>query len=276
LRHASIFRFAKLPHYHALLSEPFSFACTRLHYAELGSTNSLARELLHSGIPADRTLVTADRQTAGRGQRDRKWFSEAGANITCSYILRPQFLPAQRQFLLGAAVALAVRDTVIGLLPGAAHAVSIKWPNDILISRAKVAGILIENSLRGSVLDTAIVGIGLNVNQGHFPDGLSATSLSLCSGEKWDAEQVLRELDRQLGFQYERLRGLRQAEIMADYNHRLFGTARLVTIGVNGRPQQVEVLGAMDSGLLRLRHADGTVSEHAHHELDWADVLTPY
>lgn len=233
----------------------------------------MAKELVQSSVPADCTLVTARLQTAGRGQRDRHWLSEGGANITCSYILRPLFLHAQRQFLLSAVVALAVRDTVVELLPSRAGAVRIKWPNDILIGRAKVAGILIENTLRGSSLDTAIVGIGLNVNQQDFPEGINATSFFLFSGKKWDVEKVLRVLDRQLGLQYERLRGLRQTDILTDYNARLFGHGEVLPLIVEGVPVNVEVLGAQDSGLLQLRHADGSVSEHAHHELDWSISL---
>jgi len=255
------------------LSDPFSFASTRLHHAVAGSTNSVAKGLVQSTVPADRTLITADLQTAGRGQRDRQWVSGAGTDITCSYILRPHFLTAQRQFLLSAAVALAVRDAVTELLPDRDAGIRIKWPNDILIRRAKVAGILIENTLRGSSLDTAIVGIGLNVNAQHFPEGISATSLFLFSGKKWDVEKVLRVLDRHLGLQYERLRGLRQTDIMADFNARLFGRGEVLPLLVNGILGDVEVIGVRDSGLLQLRHADGSVTEQQHHGVDWGEAL---
>lgn len=217
-------------------------------------------------------LITADAQTAGRGQRDRSWLSAGGLDITCSYILRPTFLGADRQFLLGAAVALALHSAVSELLPDTTEQISIKWPNDILIGTKKVAGILIENSLRGQTLDSAIVGIGLNVNSKDFPLDLRATSLALQKGNEFSLDDVLQVMDKHMSLQYEGLCAKIFTSLMADYNRRLFCRGEWIPLTVNGALEQVKVLGAQDSGLLNLLHGDGRVTEHAHHEFGWDEV----
>lgn len=245
-----------------------------LHLSEVGSTNTEARRLLRDSQPADRTLVTAAAQTAGRGQRDRLWSSRPGLDITASYILRPTFLAAERQFMLAAAVAVALHGAVSEFC--SPDDVVVKWPNDILVGRKKVAGILIENSLRGKDLDTSIVGIGLNVNSTDLPITLRATSLSMLVGTELPLQEVLHSIDGHVGRQYERLRALRFADLMADYNRLLFGRGSSVQLIVNGTLARVKVLGAQDSGLLNLLHADGRVTEHAHHELGWEPALSDH
>lgn len=217
----------------------------------------------------DGTLITAGHQISGRGQRDRTWHSGEDRDITASYILRPTFINAERQFALGATVALALHATLSELCGNINANISIKWPNDILIGTEKVAGILIENSLRGSMLDTAIVGIGLNVNSVIFPKGMLATSIAIQNNRTSELKQVLNVMDRQMGEHYAMLRSLRFTELMVRYNRHLFCRGEWVPMTINGDTKRVKVLGAQDSGLLNLLHADGRVTEHAHHELQW-------
>lgn len=102
--------------------------------------------------------IMARTQTAGRGQRGNTWEAEPGANITMSVLLRPQGLEARDQFALSEAVSLGITDTL------ARHGIDarIKWPNDIYVGDMKICGILIENSLAGSLVERSIAGIGLN------------------------------------------------------------------------------------------------------------------
>lgn len=126
------------------------------------------------------TVVVTDRQTAGRGQRGNSWEAEPGTNLTFSLLLRPQAIPAARQFELSMIVALEVAACVRRALDGAADAprVCVKWPNDIYVGDRKIAGILIENSLSGSGIERSIAGIGLNVNQRRFlSDAPNPTSI---------------------------------------------------------------------------------------------------
>lgn len=126
------------------------------------------------------TVVVTDRQTAGRGQRGNSWEAQPGANLTFSLLLRPQAIPAARQFELSMIVALEVAGCVRRAIAPAADApqVCVKWPNDIYVGDRKIAGILIENSLSGSGIERSIAGIGLNVNQRRFlSDAPNPTSI---------------------------------------------------------------------------------------------------
>lgn len=220
-------------------------------------------------MPVEGTLVTTDAQTAGRGQRQRQWESEVGMNFTGSYILRPVFLTADRQFMLSAAVALAVYDTVRRYCVEEGESIYIKWPNDILIGNRKVAGILIENAVKGRVLDASIVGIGLNVNQRQFSKELYATSLALSTGNDMNLQTVTDELNQNLHHRYAQLRERDFSTLMDSYNRKLYGRGLLTDMKVSEEQHQVKILGAQDSGLLNLLHPDGSVTEHAHHELEW-------
>jgi len=131
-----------------------------LHYfREIGSTNSHARELAEAGA-AEGTVVVAESQSQGRGRLGRRWESPAFKNLYLSILLRPKLLPAHAaQITLMAAVALA--DAVNAYAPGQA---TIKWPNDILIGKKKLAGILSEASCDAERVHYVILGVGINLN----------------------------------------------------------------------------------------------------------------
>ncbi len=137
----------------------------------LGSTNDEARRLAAEGAPHG-TVVTARRQTAGRGRLGRSWSSPPG-NLYASFLLRPG-VPAARASELGFVAAVAVAESCDALLPPRQR-VSLKWPNDVLLDGAKLAGILAEMTDDGVV----VVGIGLNVE--WAPDGLPYSATDLCA-----------------------------------------------------------------------------------------------
>lgn len=142
------------------------WATTDIVYLEaVGSTNDHAKQLARNGA-VEGTTVTAARQTAGRGRQSNQWTSEPG-NLYMTLILRPDVRASdsgQLSFL--AAVALA--DTVAAVLPD--QAVTLKWPNDLLLNGQKAAGILLETeAVAGKKLDWLVMGIGLNI--AHAPDG---------------------------------------------------------------------------------------------------------
>jgi BirA family biotin operon repressor/biotin-[acetyl-CoA-carboxylase] ligase len=128
-------------------------------------------------------------QRAGRGRQGRNWHSPIGENLYVSVILRPP-LPPQRVPPLTLCAGLAICEVVNSLGPSA----SIKWPNDVLIGGAKVAGVLTEMSTRAQKLDSVVVGIGLNVNSNSFPPELVATSLLLESKRRHELPTVLGSL----------------------------------------------------------------------------------
>ena len=140
------------------------------------STNTVAMKMIQEGRAGEGTVILADYQTLGRGQKGNSWESNRGMNLLFSLILMPDFLEAGKQFYLLMSVSLGLVD----LLQQYGVQTVIKWPNDIYVSGRKTGGILIENSLKGQYLSSSVAGIGLNVNQTSFvAAGSHPTSLKL-------------------------------------------------------------------------------------------------
>jgi BirA family biotin operon repressor/biotin-[acetyl-CoA-carboxylase] ligase len=144
---------------------------------EIGSTNDEAKRLAQSGA-AEGTLVITDHQTSGRGRLDRRWEAPPGSSLLMSLVFRPPLAPHEVQRLT-MVCGLAVIDAIeseTGLQVG------LKWPNDVVVGGAKVAGILTEIGSEGNEVDFVVAGLGLNVNfdPTELPEGLlvPATSLS--------------------------------------------------------------------------------------------------
>jgi len=135
-------------------------------------------EMIQLGGEQEGAIVFTDRQSAGRGQRGNKWESEPGKNVTFSVLLQPRFLNIADQFFLNMMVSVAVSRMLKEYL---GDDVKVKWPNDIYVQDFKIAGILIENSIRGRQIEHSIVGVGLNVNQLQFetPKATSMQELTL-------------------------------------------------------------------------------------------------
>ena len=156
---------------------------------EVDSTNN---ELLrHVGDYANLSVVAAVTQTAGRGQRGNRWVSAPGDNLTFSFILKPEGLPAREVMAVTCLATLAVRDA---LREEGVPAV-IKWPNDIYVGRRKICGMLVENGLDGPDIAWSVVGIGINLNQTEFPGGvLNPTSLKRLTGKDYAPAAFLEKL----------------------------------------------------------------------------------
>lgn len=155
------------------------------------STNDLLKEMSRQNDVDNFTIVWALHQTAGRGQRGNTWLDEDGKNLTFSLLIKLNDFEIQRQFELNQMISLAVLKVLKEYLP----LVQIKWPNDIMADKKKIAGILIENTLHGNYITSSIIGIGLNVNQIEFDTILNnAISMKKITGIDYDLELVLNEI----------------------------------------------------------------------------------
>lgn len=161
--------------------------------AETDSTNRYISQLYRErgATLAEWTTVTAEFQTAGKGQRGNSWEAEAGQNLLFSFLLRPLFLEARRQFVLSQLVCLALKE----VLDEETGDISVKWPNDIYWREKKICGILIENDLEGHRIGCCITGIGLNVNQTRFTsDAPNPVSLRQITGREHDRAALLERI----------------------------------------------------------------------------------
>ena len=218
------------------------------------STNSLARALAEQG-EAEGTLVIAEEQTAGRGRLGRTWQAPAGTCLLFSVILRPNLEP-ERLHQLTMIGALALREALLG---STALRAEIKWPNDVLLSGRKAAGILTEARLIGTKVGLAILGIGLNVNliPGDLDPGLAATSLAFELGHPVPRVPLLQTILRCLEQRYQQLQAGHSAA--AEWAAALVTLGQRIQVVCADRSYQGLAEAVDDSGALLLRLDDGQV-----------------
>ena len=214
----------------------------------IDSTNNYAAKLLDKTKNVDGTVIMAYFQSEGKGQRDASWQSEPGANLLFSAIVDVSFLTNKTYFLLSKIVAIAINETIEEITNNNSF---IKWPNDIIIDNKKIAGILIENIWKGSKLDTAIIGVGLNVNQINFNDNKNITSLSLLTSKTYILKDLLNNILEKLSKLISLLKDIEIDEIQNRYNnHLLFLDQWKVYTLADGKKIEGKIIKVRLDGLL--------------------------
>ncbi len=167
------------------------------------------------------TAISADFQTAGMGQIGSKWVSAPGQNALMSIIIYPGFLNVSESFKLQFLASLTCVEVLNSFIDG--NALSIKWPNDILVDRKKIAGVLIRNIFMGSTIRSSVIGFGLNVNQSAFPTlQTPVTSLKSITGKEHSVEDIRRQLYKKFKVLYELLekgKSLKELYLMMLYGY---------------------------------------------------------
>ena len=173
------------------------------HYDEVPSTNDVAKELAKRARE-QKAIIIADTQTSARGRHGRHWISPTGG-VWLSFLLRPQITPekiTRLTFIAATAAARTIQDTLD-------LAAEVKWPNDVLVNRKKLCGILTEATTRNNTVEYVVVGIGINANMGlqAFPDSLqeSVTTLEHELSYETDCEALTRDLTQRFDQRYKRL-----------------------------------------------------------------------
>ncbi|MEO9211187.1 MAG: biotin--[acetyl-CoA-carboxylase] ligase [Ginsengibacter sp.] len=187
----------------------------------IGSTNNYAMAMVQNNLAESGNAVSARVQTQGKGRRSKQWLASPGENITLSIMVEMQWQPIFQQFQLSAAVALGCYDFLTNYIPSG---ITIKWPNDLFFNDSKAAGILIENVLKGTLWQWAIIGIGININQMDFSGVQNrATSLQKITGVVYSVDLLTKELHHLVLQRIEMLSQQKFAAIMEEYNHNLYG-----------------------------------------------------
>ena len=222
---------------------------TYIHLEQIDSTNAyLQRKQSEHDIR--NWVVSADEQTAGKGMGSNNWESEVGKNLTFSLALDMGFLPAERQFLLSKTVALGLIEVLDTILPP--EKLSIKWPNDIYYENQKLAGILINSTIKANMMDVSIVGIGLNVNQMHFQDWPThPISLQQITGKEFDLEALLKQVTESVANETEKLKS-DTASVEKDYLRHLYRYQTWANYDVDGKVLRLLITGIDHFGRLML------------------------
>lgn len=222
------------------------------------STNGVLRELARAGA-VEGTVVIADEQTAGQGRMRKAWYSPPGVNLYASVLFRPG-IPVREVPAFSFIASLALGDAIAaeGLAP------AIKWPNDVLVGRRKVAGTLVECASSGTKAEHVILGVGVNLNvtsaalRAALGDaGRAAGSLAGAAGREIDrsrfAANFLAALDRWARAYAEE----GPAPVLAAWNDRDILTGRRVEVRGAGPAFEGRVLGVDRQGYLVLRDPRG-------------------
>ena len=253
------------------------------HFDTLDSTNAYLQRT-QSETDIRNWVVSADEQTAGKGMGNNGWESEVGKNLTFSLAVDMGFLPAERQFLLSEAVPLGIIEVLdevisdgfegmsyqglpsIDTLPppvgrydmdgrvsvSMSSKLSIKWPNDLYYGNRKLAGILINSTIKANMMDLSIIGIGLNVNQMQFKDWPThPISLKMISGKDYDLHPLLEQIAAHIIKKVELLKSNPTA-IEQAYLKRLFRYQTWADYEVDGKALRLFMTGIDAFGRLQL------------------------
>jgi BirA family biotin operon repressor/biotin-[acetyl-CoA-carboxylase] ligase len=211
----------------------------------------VARKEAGRGAP-EGTVIIADEQTAGRGRLGRAWLSPPGS-ISVSLLLYPGIAGLPYLIMIASLAAARSIEAVTGLKA------RLKWPNDVLVNGRKVAGILIESSMKGKAVDYAVIGMGININvdMTAFPEiTATATSLSGELGASVSRLGVVRRLLVELDCLYQ---APRQA-IYEEWRSRLDTLGRQVCVSSGGAAQYGRAESVAADGSLLLRRDDGSLT----------------
>lgn len=239
-----------------ILGEPL------IELLSIDSTNMYAIAQIHEGLAISGSCYTTQFQTNGKGQQGKKWASEPGQNLLCSYVLGVKQLKEagiianslnlQQQFGLSVAIALGLTDYFSKI---AGFDTKIKWPNDLYWHDRKAGGILIENIVRGNEWNWAVIGIGVNLNQTEFsPEFPNPVSLKQITGkdcnvkeqQKLVAEAISKRVNEWLAGNFE--------DMLLSYNKRLYKKGKEVKFKNNTISFTGKVVGVNAKGQLLVNH----------------------
>ncbi len=234
----------------------------------INSTNSYLKEWSKKDDGVKSIVVVANKQTHGRGQRESKWVSDAGKNLTFSMLYRLKNLPTSKQFYLSCAVSLALYEA---LFPIIGKYLTIKWPNDIMADSKKLGGILIENLVKEGKIAKSVIGIGLNINQISFPNNLNlATSLKALTKKDFDLDTLLNTILKSLEKYLNILDKGFTNDLFTGYQKILFGRDKQLKFStIKNATFTAVITGVNIKGQLLVTLPNGTVKAYNNKEIEF-------
>lgn len=237
---------------------------TILKLNAINSTNSYLKEWSKDNRLVKSKAVVAKDQTNGRGQRQLKWASESGKNLTFSLLYKLDDFALGNQFFLNCAISVGIYKT---LYPIIGNTLTIKWPNDIMAGTHKIGGILIENTVRTGFIKKTIIGIGLNVNQTKFNNLSHASSLKLINNKIYDLDSLLKELINSMESQLKILENGYLNVFFEAYQKILFGRERRLKFREDKKEFYATIVGVNIRGQLVLALENGDIKTYNNKEI---------
>jgi BirA family biotin operon repressor/biotin-[acetyl-CoA-carboxylase] ligase len=231
-----------------------------LRLDSVDSTNNYAAKLLNQTKIPFGTVIMAQYQFEGRGQRGSQWSSENAENLTFSILIDGTQLKNIPPFLLSKCVAISIKN-FIGQITN--EYVSLKWPNDIYVDTKKIAGILIENQWKGSNIYASIIGIGINVNQIRFNNNLNATSLKLLTNQHYNIEDLLSQFCESFNRFYGLMVDGHFKIIKEEYQSSLFFLNKKCQFLIENNLEDVFIREVDDDGLIKLEKLNGEIGVYS-------------
>ena len=229
------------------------------------SSNNHAKDQFRMGLAEYGTAFFAIEQTQGRGQRDRNWQSQKGANIVLTVIVDCRALDPHDAFVFNAQIARCCYDFFHSY---AGDETSIKWPNDIYWRDRKAGGILIENAVRNGIWEAAFVGIGININQTAFDaTAVRPVSLKQITGKSYVPQMLAQELCNLMHQHLTQQDHIREQEILSAYSSVLFKKDQPVLLQTPRWKKEAYILGVNRTGQLLVRHEEEEALQHG--EVSW-------
>lgn len=234
----------------------------------IDSTNTyLLNHIDQQHFPNGTLVITTD-QYRGKGLNKNTWESEPGKNLTFSFLLYPDFLSPEQQFMLNVFVSLGIYDFINQL--GINSKVKIKWPNDVYLGEQKVCGILINNTIKGSEIAYTVIGIGINVNQAQFTsDAPNPVSLKQITGFDYNLDTCLHQLLDRLN---KRLIDLASGQILKlnqDYRDALYRLRIPSKFVHKNHFIEGEILGVSQYGQLKIKNQFGEICHYGFKEIEF-------
>jgi len=237
-----------------------------VYLESVDSTNNYLKKKLLNNKFEEGLLVSANKQESGRGQRENSWESEAGKNLLLSFIVYPFFIKVDEQFILSKVISLAIADFISEHTDN----VSIKWPNDIYVGNKKIAGVLIENTIKGNKISNSIIGAGININQKKFSNKLSnPVSLSILTKRTYNINELLLTLVEKLNTWYTKLLLGKTVAIDKLYVQKLFRYNQKHDYIIGGKRIKAKIAGIAKDGKLIIETENGNLKTFAFKEISY-------
>ncbi len=219
-------------------------------FNEIDSTNDHLKSNYES--LAHGYTIWANHQTMGKGRLGRKWVDKVGDSLLCSILIKPEFAIS-----IVSSITLFCGICICNVIRRMGVDAKVKWPNDIVVGKKKLAGILVESGVSGDSFLYVVIGFGINVNNEDFTMEIKDTATSLkILGVKVDREELLREILKELDENYSKFTQNGLLSFMGDINNHSATKGRNITILKGGKETSGEALEILVDGSLLVKVDD--------------------